>query len=244
MLWYKVHFTTWYVKIMLISCHEGVEERLILENVISEMNNSLFYPWVSHIMAGMRDSCAFHVMSERLVAVCCSVLQCVAVCCSVLQCVAACCSVLQRVAVCCSVLQCVAVLVSCHGTSLLYQPWYERLMSKRETYSYLIWYLLSSRSRLMPWHATSCVLQCAATHCNTLQHISLIMEIETHAMTCNEHDIMISSLISWYERDISEMNDSLLYPSMSLSHLDWYRVAKTHRIPYLYRSFSAKVTYI
>ena len=24
----------------------------------------------------------------------------------------------------------------------------------------------------------------------------------------------------------------------------WYRVAKTHRIPYLYRSFSAKVTSI
>jgi hypothetical protein len=24
----------------------------------------------------------------------------------------------------------------------------------------------------------------------------------------------------------------------------WYRVAKTHRIPYFYRSFSAKVTYI
>ena len=25
---------------------------------------------------------------------------------------------------------------------------------------------------------------------------------------------------------------------------EYYRVAKTHRIPYLYRSFSAKVTYI
>jgi len=37
---------------------------------------------------------------------------------------------------------------------------------------------------------------------------------------------------------ISHMNDS--------SHIndDYYRVAKTHRIPYLYRSFSAKVTYI
>jgi len=37
----------------------------------------------------------------KLVAACCSVLQCVAVCCSVLQCVAVCCSVLQCVAVCC-----------------------------------------------------------------------------------------------------------------------------------------------
>jgi len=48
----------------------------------------------------------------------CSVLQCVAVCVSVvcldppcvLQCVAVCCSVLQCVAVCCSVLQCVLAL--------------------------------------------------------------------------------------------------------------------------------------
>jgi len=45
----------------------------------------------------------------------CSVLQCVvAVCCSVLQCVAVCCSVLQCVAVCCSVLQCVATLTLEH----------------------------------------------------------------------------------------------------------------------------------
>jgi len=39
-----------------------------------------------------------------LLAVCCSVMQCVAVCCSVLQCVAVCCSVFQCVPVCCSVL--------------------------------------------------------------------------------------------------------------------------------------------
>ena len=37
----------------------------------------------------------------------------VAVCCSVLQCVALCCSVLQCVAVCCSVLQCVAAWHAC-----------------------------------------------------------------------------------------------------------------------------------
>jgi len=49
---------------------------------------------------------------SQCVAVCCSVLQCVAVCCSVLQCVTVCCSVLQCVAVCCSALQCVAVCCS------------------------------------------------------------------------------------------------------------------------------------
>jgi len=56
-------------------------------------------------------------ISVVVVALCCSVLQCVAVCCSmccsVLQCsvlaVAVCCRVLRNVAVCCSVLQCVAV---------------------------------------------------------------------------------------------------------------------------------------
>jgi len=31
---------------------------------------------------------------------------------------------------------------------------------------------------------------------------------------------------------------------LQLVFLCGYRVAKTHRIPYLYRSFSAKVTYI
>jgi len=64
---------------------------------------------------------------NHLVAVCCSVLQCVAVCCSVLQCVhlspvassrsyeqhdSFSCSVLQCVTVCGSVLQCVAVCCS------------------------------------------------------------------------------------------------------------------------------------
>jgi len=82
-------------------------------------------------------------LSERIVACL------VAVCCSVLQCVAVCCSVLQCVAVCCSVLQCA---------------------SQRQ------W-----------WTRGNCVLG---------------------------------------------------------GYIGGYRVAKTHRMPYLYRSFSAKVTYI
>ena len=44
-----------------------------------------------------------------VIAVCCSVLQCVVVCCSVLQCVAVCCSVLQCVAIRCTLLQCVVI---------------------------------------------------------------------------------------------------------------------------------------
>jgi len=54
--------------------------------------------------------------SGHVVAVCCSVLQCVAVCVHTPRCASgrgntddhSCCSVLQCVAVCCSVLQCVA----------------------------------------------------------------------------------------------------------------------------------------
>jgi len=37
---------------------------------------------------------------------------------------------------------------------------------------------------------------------------------------------------------------SFLFSVSFLSGLSFYRVAKTHRIPYLYGSFSAKVTYI
>ena len=51
---------------------------------------------------------------QKLVAVCCNVLQCVAMCCNVLQCAAVCCNQLQCVADCCAncaelALQCVAV---------------------------------------------------------------------------------------------------------------------------------------
>jgi len=40
----------WEINQSLLPYREGVEERLILKNIISEMNKSLFYPWVSHIM--------------------------------------------------------------------------------------------------------------------------------------------------------------------------------------------------
>ena len=56
------------------------------------------------VMAGVCYTCgmSFSVL-QCVVAVCCSVLQCMAVCCSVLQCVAVYGGVLQCVAVCCSV---------------------------------------------------------------------------------------------------------------------------------------------
>jgi len=71
---------------------------------------------VSRIMSVMQchDMTHIHVVSRMFTlqcaaVCCCSVLQrVVAQCCSALQCVAVCCSVMQCVAVCCSVLQCVA----------------------------------------------------------------------------------------------------------------------------------------
>ena len=57
----------------------------------------------SSICFRVESSC--YACSVCVLAVCCSVLQCVAVCCSELQCVAVCCSVLQC-------LQCVAVSAS------------------------------------------------------------------------------------------------------------------------------------
>ena len=66
---------------------------------------------VAHVSCFIRHM-KIYIRISCVVAVCCSVLQCVAVCCSVLQCVAVCCSVLQCVAVCCSVLQCVCGIFS------------------------------------------------------------------------------------------------------------------------------------
>jgi len=41
-------------------------------------------------------------------------------------------------------------------------------------------------------------------------------------------------------RTPSHLNGRFLFTG----HVQWYRVAKTHRIPYLCRSFSAKVIYL
>jgi len=112
-------------------------------------------------------------------------LQCVAVCCSVLQRVAVCCSVLQCVAVCCSVLQCsfhVMARVSYISHDMrdswvkerLIHIWYDISYHRdrdschdmqravccsvlQHTATHCNTYLLSWRSRLMPWHATSMI---------------------------------------------------------------------------------------
>jgi len=110
----------------------------------------------------------------QCVAVCCSVLQyvavslyieqteCVAACCSVLQRIAVCCSVLQCVAVCCSVVQCVAMCCSL----LLRLYLLEFLTFAKEVRT--IKYKCEVNIHIHTFR--SYVLQCVATHRNTLQH--------------------------------------------------------------------------
>jgi len=124
----------------------------------------------------------------QCVAVCCSVLQCIAVycrelqcitvccvwavCCSacncihkrkgVLQCIAVCCSVLQFVAVCCNVLQCVESeqCLAVHANA-------------------------STRGNLTKWYIQyeACIIWCATTHCNTLQHTATHCNTLQHTAT-------------------------------------------------------------
>ena len=109
---------------LLVSCCNNIRNN----NITSLQPKYISPPKTKHQIAeGSCQSCNFvrnsndgheSIYNERfdsedltseevfLVAVCCSVLQCVTMCRSVLPCVAVCCSVLQCVAVCCSILQC------------------------------------------------------------------------------------------------------------------------------------------
>jgi len=150
------------------------------------------------------------------------------VCCSVLQCVAVCCSVLQCVAVCCSVLQCWG-----YGLSDIIAP---ELQHSAERDDVVYW---------KPKRKIKNDLQYSATHCNTLQHTA------TH---CNTAMAWMAFSNELYRNTIFVQKETVghgnsgdlqtLCTFANPSCQDVYRVAKTHRIPYLYRSFSAKVTYI
>ena len=114
--------------------------------------------------------------NATLVAMCCSVLQCVAVCCRVLQCIGVCCSVLQRVAACCSVLQRVAVCCS------VLQCVDRKSSKKSISKEFKIEFFRKRRNRVQPGcgfsilergrsTTTPCTtLRHTATHRNTLQH--------------------------------------------------------------------------
>jgi len=101
-IWKRLHVTVTYLRASARHCHTW---NRVLSHVRKRLSSHQWMSRCTHerVVPRIKESC--------LLAVCCSVLQCVAVCCSVLQCVplikesclvAVCCSVLQCVAVCCS----------------------------------------------------------------------------------------------------------------------------------------------
>jgi len=69
------------------------------------------------------------------------------------------------------------------------------------------------------------VLQCVAVCCSMLQCVAVCCSVLQCIVVCCS--VLQYVVVAW----------EVFHPVL-------YRVAKTHRIPYLYRSFSAKVTYI
>jgi len=158
---------------------------------------------------------------------CCSVLQCVAMCCRVLQCVAvyfsalyyvALCSMLQHVAACCSVLQCIAVCCS-------------------------VWQCFAVCGSAL----SSALRSWGMSIVGAYLRLPYIFSIHSKAVYINSP----SRTICVKKRVLEGLFMYIcIYIYFNLIHgytmlcEKRYRVAKTHRIPYLYRSFSAKVTYI
>jgi len=101
------------------------------------------------------------------------------------------------------------------------------------------WFVTSSMQYPTTTHCHT--LQHAATRCNTLQHtlqhtVISVLDFEqvAHHRICR-HTLNKIPLMTFLKSQ---------RPSCPKVSTTSYRVAKTHRIPYLYRSFSAKVTYI
>jgi len=184
--------------------------------------------------------------------VCCSVLQCVAVCCSVSTSsshallseglTAVCCSVLQCVAVCCSVSTSSSHALLSEGlTGLTLAP-----------YVYLLWHLMLF-SLLRHLVFGSLVL---------LGHL-LLASWNPRGLTWAPSVyllgyLILSSLLGHLMFGFLVLLGHLLLASNNPRRLTWapyvslfslwdywarYMVAKTHKVPYLHRSFSAKQPY-
>jgi len=160
--------------------------------------------------------------------VCVSLLHCVATCCSELQWFVVSCSGwrgirhlfwaagLECMSVCCSVLQRVAVFC---GIS-------ERLTRMLRP-------ILGSRSRMyfvfLHSSVLCCsVLQCDATSCSMVQYVAV----------CCSFSWQLTGMWSPFLVAVF-----VVYMWGWLSNCETYRVVQTHRMPYLYRSFSAKEPY-
>jgi len=66
-----------------------------------------------------------------------------------------------------------------------------------------------------------------------------VFDIEYRALLM-QHRAHLKWKLLWHETVAILDLHVKLHASFLLAHFSWYRVAKTHRIPYLYRSFSAK----
>jgi len=170
--------------------------------------------------------------------VCCSALQCVAVCCSVLQCVAACCSEFEHVwgvslvyavricvAVRCSALQCVAACCSMLQRAAACCSVLQRVAACLDCVSWMCIHMLTQRThiyKMQPHHTHSL---CIHLHC-----ACVVKPPQTHPL-CME----------WHHQVVRCADETRLVRAFET--LICYRAAKTHRMPYLYWSFSAKEPY-
>ena len=179
----------------------------------------------------------------QFLAVCCSVAQCNTVCSSMLQCVAVCSSVLQWstdafaiaivhqcVAVCCSVLQC------------------SRVCPLRRFHCCSVSQCVAVCHSVLQCVAVYCsVWQCVAVRCSALQCVAVrcsVLQWMNTQRTVMQHDTLV--YVYHWEQKIYTANGKW---TLHCNHIRCtsnhvrYRVAKTHMMPYLYTSFSAKEPY-
>ena len=110
------------------------------------------------------------------------------------------------------------------------------------------------------------IVQHCTIHCNTVQHYASQCNTTQHRATlcvCNtlQHtatlyfELRADMTQLYVSRDLAAHYHTMQKTSTRCNTLQhtigvlglssrWYRVAKNHRIPYLYRSFPAKVTYL
>ena len=91
------------------------------------------------------------------------------------------------------------------------------------------------------------VLKCVEVCCSVLQCVAMCYNVsKCVAVCCNvEYTTLFEKGHSEFTTLFEQWYSTLFEKLQQLAHsLNGYRMAKTHRIPYLYRSFSAKEPYI
>jgi len=174
--------------------------------------------WLSCVAARFvcaADRCC--LLQANVVAVCCSVLQCVAdrcrcmrvllqcvagdCCCRVLQGVAGCCRVLQGVAVCCSVLKCVAVCWS------VLQGEAKARMDLDAIHTVRSWLCLALQHTATHCNTYCNTLQHNATQCNTQQQQSPATQRSNIRMVLDAMYTLRSWCLDWLDECVT-LSDS------------------------------------